>query len=170
MPDNGFVPLTPRRLQRTSGVTIQPEVEPAPDLAECSERVESKTGNTDTSLQSLAPGVAHICPETDEARIRAVAIDLAATACARALHYAIDRNPRLVARFVDDALRAAGNPRNAVVRVAPAVTAVGAASRQHDFVADPSLAPGDVSIECAEGTVGATVEERAALLVRGAAS
>jgi hypothetical protein len=170
MPDDGFVPLTPRRLQRASGVTIQPEVEQAPDLAERSERIEAETGGADASLHSLEPGVAHICPETDEARIRALAIDLAATACARALHYAIDRNPRLVARFVDDALRAAGSPRSAVIRVAPAVTVIGVESKQHDFVADPSLAAGDVFIDCAAGTVGATVEERAALLVRGAAS
>jgi hypothetical protein len=185
MTDNGFVPLAPRRLQRTHDVTIplvesavdqrdacpnEPEVECAPVLAESSERTGSETGGPDVLLHSREPGEVQICAETDTARIRAAAIELAATACARALRYAVDRNPRLVARFVDDALRAAGGPHNAVIRVAPAVAAVGAESQEHDFVADPSLAPGDVFIDSAAGTVGATVEERAALLVRGAAS
>jgi hypothetical protein len=186
MLENGFVPLAPRRLQRTSdspyaaiGIAAadqdgdgaqlphppqvpqqqqvpqpphEPEVQQVPESPERSARAESETG------------------ETDAACVRAAAIRFAAAACARALRYAVDRNPRLVARFVDEALRAAGSPHNAVVRVAPAVTAVGAELKEHDFVADPSLATGDVFIDCAAGTLGATLDERAEILVRAAAS
>jgi hypothetical protein len=176
----GFVPLAPRRLQRTNdspcaavGIAAadqhgeeaqlaqppqlpqpphEPEVQQVPESPKRSARAESEAG------------------EIDAARVRAAAIRFAAAACARALRYAVDRNPRLVARFVDEALRAAGSPHNAVIRVAPAVTAVGAELKEHDFVADPSLAPGDVFIDCTAGTLGATLDERAEILVRAVAT
>jgi Flagellar assembly protein FliH len=143
-----------------------PEIEHGPDLPENSELIESGV----TGLNAPGPQAAHNCADADAACIRAAAIRFAAAACARALRYAVDRNPHLVARFVDEALRAAGIPHNAVVRVAPSVTSAGAASKEHDFVADSSLTPGDVIIDCAAGTLGATLEERAELLVRAAAS
>jgi hypothetical protein len=164
------------------------EVEMATDSfsPEGSERAESDTGGVDVSTNGDADNtdtgraddsghapdasVVHICADADVACIRATAIRIAAAACARALRYAVDRNPRLVARFVDEALRAAGGPRDAIVRVAPAVASAGVASRDHDLVADLSLSPGDVFIDCAAGTLGATLDERAELLVRGCAS
>jgi hypothetical protein len=106
----------------------------------------------------------------DAARIRAAAIGLAAAACARALRYAVDRNPRLLARFVDDALRAAGSPQHAIVLLAPSAVTSACEPGDHDYVADASLSPGDVFVECADGTLGATIEQRAEGLVRAASS
>jgi hypothetical protein len=184
MPDNGFVPFVPRRLQSASDSArsaienpaaghreAEPQV-PAADLGslDVPETVESAAGIADESSRAADPGIARLCTDEDAARIRAAAIRFAAEACARALHYAVDRNPHLVARFVDEALRAAGSPHNAVVRVAPAATSVGVASKEHDFVADSSLEVGDVFIDNAGGTLGATLEERAELLVRAVAS
>ena len=185
MPDNGFVPFAPRRLRRPGDSAIaeveraaarvveeppETEVAQGPVMAEDGGRIESETGDADVPLPAQDSSTAHRCTDVDAACIRAAAIRYAAAACARALRYAIDRNPRLIARFVDDALRAAGSPHNAVVRVAPAVTSVGAASKEHDFVADSSLAPGDVFVDCPAGTLGAMLEERAELLVRAVAS
>jgi hypothetical protein len=169
MPDSRFVPLAPRRLQRAHESACA-EIENAVPVCAADEQCCEPAVH-------LAPMVAagpdradaESC-DTDAAVIRATAIRIAAAACARALGYAVNRNPRLVARFVDEALRAAGSPHNAVVRVAPAVTTVGPEAREHDFVADPSLAPGDVFIDCAAGAIGATLRERADILVRAVAS
>jgi hypothetical protein len=179
MHDNGFVPLAPRRLQRagepaaTESAAVRhvedphvPEIEHGSGLPENGDRIESGV----TGLNAPGPQALHNCADADAACIRVAAIRFAAAACARALRYAVDRNPHLVARFVDEALRAAGIPHNAVVRVAPSVTFAGALSKEHDFVADSSLTPGDVFIDYAAGTLGATLEERAELLVRAAAS
>lgn len=183
MSDNDFVPFAPRRLHSASSPIIASgnptldhrEIEPDAPIANRSplgapEALESETAIADESSRAADPRINHVCADADAACVRAAAIQFAAEACARALHYAVDRNPHLVARFVDDALRAAGSPGNAVVRVAPAATSVGIASRQHDFVADTSLGIGDVFIDSASGTLGATLEERAELLVRAVAS
>lgn len=184
MPDTGFVPFAPRRLCSASdsarNASDDPaaghgEAEPQEPIAESGTldepaAVESETIIADEPSTALDPSRGHNCADVDAACIRAAAIRFAADACARALHYAVDRNPRLVARFVDEALRAAGSPHNAVVRVAPGATSVGVASKEHDFVADSSLEMGDVFIDCATGTLGATLEERAELLVRAVAS
>jgi D-alanyl-D-alanine carboxypeptidase len=184
MPDNGFVPFAPRRLSRASDsvrsaseapAALHSEDEPQIPVAENAPlgvtiSGESETDVADEPSPAVDPNITNICADANAACIRAEAIRLAAQACARALHYAVDRNPRLVARFVDEALRAAGSPHNAVVRVASAATSVGVASKEHDFVADSSLELGDVFIDSATGTLGATLEERAELLVRAVAS
>jgi hypothetical protein len=181
MPDYGFVPFAPRRLQSASDsasiatAADHQDVEQEAHFANRAavgalEAVESETAIAGESSRAADPSITHVCADADAACVRAAAIRFAAEACARALHYAVDRNPHLVARFVDDALRAAGSPRNAVVRVAPAATTVGSALMQHDFVADTSLDLGDVFIDSANGTLGATLEERAELLVRAVAS
>jgi len=182
MSDNGFVPFAPRRLcgssDLKSGASEDPaagqrESEPRVPVAESGPLVAPDVVEFETVIadESAADqNIKHICADADAACIRAAAIRFAADACARALHYAVDRNPRLVARFVDEALRAAGSPHNAVVRVAPAATSVGVASKKHDFVADSSLEMGDVFIDSATGTLGATLEERAELLVRAVAT
>jgi hypothetical protein len=185
MPDSRFVPLAPRRLQREHASSRAEIENPVPvgaaDDQSCEVPQEPRSQQEPRPLQEpavhLAPIVAagqdraeaESC-DTNAAIIRATAIRIAAAACARALGYAVDRNPRLVARFVEEALRAAGSPHNAVVRVAQAVTTVGSEAREHDFVADPSLAPGDVFVDCAAGTIGATLRERADILVRAVAS
>lgn len=179
MSENGFVPFSPRRLERV--VEASPDSDlaaiaaPAPECSAAeSEHVDVEAPEAVTQLEATTVGNAveasHIGGALDGARVRDEAIRLAATACSRALRYAVDRNPRLVARFVDDALRAAGSPRHAIVRVAPSATASAQEQREHDYVADTSLAPGDVFIVCADGTLGATIEQRAEGLVRAASS
>ena len=194
MTENEFVPLAPRRVGGQASLAppdVGGQASLAPldvggqaSLAPLDVDGQASLAPLDVDLQaSLAPldvgGQASLAPfaaerrrspEPDEPRIRAAAIELAAAACARALRYAVDRNPRLLARFVDDALRAAGSPRQAIVRIAPAVTIGGAESRAYDLVADPALSPGDVFVDCDAGTLGATIGERAERLVRAAAS
>jgi hypothetical protein len=179
MPDSRFVPLAPRRLQREHASSRAEIENPVPVGA-----ADDQSCEVPQEPRPLQEPAVHLGPimaagqdraeaescAADAAIIRATAIRIAAAACARALGYAVDRNPRLVARFVEEALRAAGGPHNAVVRVAQAVTTVGSEAREHDFVADPSLAPGDVFVDCAAGTIGATLRERADILVRAVAS
>jgi flagellar biosynthesis/type III secretory pathway protein FliH len=106
----------------------------------------------------------------DPRLIRAAAIPLAAAACARALRYAIDRNPRLIVRFVDDALAAAGAAaRRAKIRMTPDCIAAFDPERAHAVTADEELGPGDVYIDTPAGAIGALLDERADLLVRAAA-
>ena len=173
MIENGFAPFAPRRLHRND--------EPAPaaiaDVAAEEDDAQpiAPVPEPEPVATAVAEPVATGQDEVDDldrpaTNIRAAAIELAAAACARALRYAVDRNPRLLARFVDDALRAAGSPRTAVVRIAPLPPFVCAESDAHDFVADPALSPGDVFVDCEAGTLGATIEERAERLVRAAAS
>jgi len=192
MSENGFEPFSPRRLQRVieespdAEVVAILEASHAPDAAfqpaaiaaqavGCSAATGSHV-DIQTSPQPEVTTVgdaietSHTDGALDGARIRAAAIGLAATACARALRYAVDRNPRLLARFVDDALRAAGSPRHAIVRLAPSVAISAREQSDHDYVADATLAPGDVFVDCADGTLGSTIEQRAEGLVRAAAS
>jgi len=162
MTDNGFTPLVPRRLLGGQELLAPatPDVGGQASLAPIETFAERRRASVS----------ARVGAESDENRIRAAAVDLAAAACARALRYAVDRNPRLLARFVDDALRAAGSPKSATVRVAPPTAIAAAATMKYDVVADSTLSPGDVFIDCDAGELGATIEERAARLVRAAAS
>ena len=167
MSENGFMPFVPRRLERhcasapaTSDQTASTEDPPVPAVVE-PENISGLSGE-------VAAACAIEAGDSDVVSVRDLAIELAAAACARALRYAVDRNPRLLARFVDDALRAAGNPKDAAVRVAPATSITGDHAGTHTFVADPSLSPGDVVVSCESGTLGATIEDRAARLVRAA--
>ncbi|HEY5095572.1 MAG TPA: hypothetical protein VII69_10680, partial [Candidatus Eremiobacteraceae bacterium] len=152
MIDSGFVPLVPRRL-----VGGQASLAPS-DVGEQASLAPPDVGGQ-ASLAPFAgerrrgPSLTPINTEPDEIRIRAAAVELAAAACARALRYAVDRNPRLLARFVDDALRAAGSPKTATVRVAPPMAVAAARSTEHDVVADHGLSPGDVFVDCDAGTV-----------------
>jgi hypothetical protein len=187
MIENEFVPLTPRRLHRfvepasalisdaaaddADAHSISPAPEPGPRAIEIADRpVIGPEEFRDTLQSATNPDAARAGTDSDATRIRAAAIELAAAACERALRYAVDRNPRLLARFVDDALRAAGSPRRAIVRIATSATIAAAESHTYDLVADPELSPGDVFVDCDAGSLGATVGERAERLVRAAAS
>jgi hypothetical protein len=195
MPEHGFVPLSPRRLHPLididSGAGADPSRE-APTAFEAGlgpldvvAATDHLSANASVAIESAAapaaivPEVAlpgdvlaaeHLDVALDAARIRSAAIGLAAAACARALRYAIDRNPRLLARFVDDALRAAGGPQHATVRLAASAPLSGGEPGDHDFITDASLSPGDVFVDCADGTLGATIEQRAQGLVRAVSS
>ena len=115
-----------------------------------------------------ANGLVHDADAYDES-VRALAIRLAGEACARALHQAIARNPLFVARFVDDALRAAGGQNGARARVRHEAAAACANRVRCDLASDDALAPGEVVVETASGSVRATLEDRAQILVRAAA-
>jgi len=101
------------------------------------------------------------------AEVRCAAIRLACMAVGRVLRHALVLDPKLILRFVDEAIAAAqGQPGVVLVHPAHAGTlaAGGIGCR-----ADERLADGDVAIELATGSVGATLEERAALAVQALA-
>jgi hypothetical protein len=150
-----FEPLRPRRFVRAAA----PEPEP-PTAAPTTPAIEPK---------SQAPVEAVILPDTFDAAVRACAIRFAAIACARALREAIARNPLFVARFVDDAILAAGRIEGARVRLSPQDAAACADMLACEIIADKALQTGEVRIEKDGCSVGATLQERAALLVRAAA-
>jgi hypothetical protein len=108
----------------------------------------------------------HVC--NHRSQIRSEAIRLAVVACGRALRRAVLVHPRVIAAFVDDAFEAAGRPEHARVRVHGALIQLLNAP-QCDRIADDEMEKGDVVIECDGTTVGATIEERAELLVRAVA-
>ncbi|HKW45462.1 MAG TPA: hypothetical protein VJN22_07380 [Candidatus Eremiobacteraceae bacterium] len=176
MSDREFVPFTPRRLERSHGVAVAaadraPSEDAVPEADHALENDAPQCDALDNAAHREADAsLAPLGAASDASRIRAAAIELAAAACARALRYAVDRNPRLLARFVDEALRAAGSPQNAAVRVAPSCAPAGDYCLAHDFVSDPTLGAGDVFVDCSDGTLGATLEERAERLVRSAAT
>ncbi|MDQ6767992.1 MAG: hypothetical protein M3Z41_09325 [Candidatus Eremiobacteraeota bacterium] len=99
--------------------------------------------------------------------IRNTAVRLAAIACGRALQHAVMVHPGIIAAFVDDALTASGYPQLARIRVHPDSIEQLAATR-YDCVGDDSLAAGDVVVECDDLNLGASLLERAALLVASA--
>lgn len=178
MSESAFVPLSPRRLHPRIDIESGADAVAAIETDDVA-RIEVDASEGDAAQATMAPEVAlpdngpgtvPVDVALDAARIRAAAISLAAAACARALRYAVDRNPRLLARFVDDALRAAGSPQHAVVRLAPSAAMSGGENGDHDYVADASLSPYDVFVDSADGTLGATIEQRAQGLVRAVSS
>jgi len=150
-----FTPLRPRRFVRA----VAPEPEPPPAPA-ATHAVEQETP---------APIETAIVADDFGAAVRACAIRFAAIACARALREAIARNPLFVARFVDDAILAAGGIEGARVRLSPQDAAACADTLACEIVADAALQTGEVRIEKDGGSVGATLDQRAGLLVRAAA-
>ncbi|HZW73377.1 MAG TPA: hypothetical protein VFF43_07505, partial [Caldimonas sp.] len=86
-----------------------------------------------------------------------------------ALHEAIVRNPLFVARFVDDAVEAAGRATCKRVRLSPVDAAACNGRIDLDVVADGRIGAGDVIVEAIGGTVEATVGRRARVLARAAA-
>lgn len=101
--------------------------------------------------------------------VRELAIKIAGEACARALREAIAKNPLFVARFVDDAMEAAGRGSGNTVRLSP-VDAVSCRGRlAMSVVADSGVAPGEVVVETPHGIVTASIDQRAYLLVRAVA-
>ena len=101
--------------------------------------------------------------------MRERAIEIAGAACARALHEAIARNRLFVARFVDDAIAAAGPSTVHRVRLSPKDAAVCGGRSCVDVVADATVASGEVIVESPAGAVRSTIEERCAVLARAAA-
>lgn len=158
-----FVPFVARRIEREARTDAFSAAEvAAPEVA-------AKRPDRDEA-QPLSASMRCECdrPQGD-AEVRGLAIRLAGIACARALHEAVARNPLFVARFVDDALQAFGDIKHARARLRSIEAAVCAAAVGCDVVADDALAPGDVVVESESGVLRASIETRAANLVRAAA-
>ncbi len=178
--DDGFVPFEPRRQSLPACETpeySENETEAALDAHEVVLSVETQTSSAidppslasdDPLIECAGCRARRASDSIDPDLLRAAAIRLAAAACSRALRYAIGGNPRLITRFVDDALAAAGSAAwHATVRVAPEHKAMLAPDLCIET--DASLDVGDVAIETAAGRVFATLDERAELLVRASA-
>jgi hypothetical protein len=158
-----FVPFIARRIER------QPCVDVAPPADVAGEEAEARRPHDDET-QTLPPPPSRECdPPPGDAAARELAIRLAGIACARALHEAVARNPLFVARFVDDALQAFGDAKHARVRLRTVEAAACANTIGCDVVADDALAPGEVVVQSEGGALRASIEARAARLVRAAA-
>ena len=133
----------------------------APDLPDATTR--------EPASEERGPSVAPTLPCCDHSiEIRNEAVRFAAIACGRALRHALVLHPRVIATFVDDALRCAGYPQVCSIRVHPdSLVAVSATHR--DVSADGRLAPGDIWIDLDGASVGADLIARAELLVAAAA-
>jgi hypothetical protein len=179
MTDSRFAAFEPRCRRRSVGASSELRAaEVAPEIVQSLEAsaeeaaCESAEPVPDAPIPACERCAARAFNDDgiDPRLIRAAAIPLAAAACARALRYAIDRNPRLMVRFVDDALAAAGvAARRATIRVMPDYVGAFGPERAHAVAADEDLGPGDAFIDTPAGSIGALLDERADLLVRSAA-
>jgi len=167
MTPDGFAPFVPRV------VVVRPQAQAAP-LDPGSDALTEVLSAPDAL--DVTDAVKHWQEETrccDEARtaatVRERAIKIAGEACARALRQAIARNPLFVARFVDDAIEAAGSGSGKVVRLSPVDAAACRGRLDMSVVADEGVAPGEVVVGTAHGIVAATIDQRAQLLVRAVA-
>jgi hypothetical protein len=166
MPE-GFEPFVPRVVSRQR----RPEPAPIdPPVEESTFPEPAVRSSPEPHVDDRLSGVVRACDEEHCGPfIRERAIKLAGEACARALHEAIAKNPLFIARFVDDAIEAAGRATCKRVRLSPADAAACNGRIGTDVIADERLASGDAIVETSGGTVEATVDRRARLLVRAAA-
>jgi len=180
MTQNGFTPFEPRV------VIVRPRAQATPlDPGSDAVREESVSPASPQSVENVL-SVPDALDQTDpaedredeakccdEARtaasVRERAIKIAGEACARALREAIARNPLFVARFVDDAIEAAGSGSGKVVRLSPVDATACRGRLAMSVVSDEGVASGEVVVETAHGTVAATIDQRAQLLVRAVA-
>jgi flagellar assembly protein FliH len=164
VPHDGFDPFEPRRISR------MPLPQDAPEDAPEEAPERSAEPPAPAEEQPAAPSFVCDPAPCDGAECAALArnqaIRLASAACARVLHLAFLRNPFFIARFVDDAIRAAGGEANARIRLRPEAATLCAGRVKCEIVADAALSPGEVVAETELGTIGATIEERARSLVR----
>lgn len=177
---DGFAPFVPRVVTRRHGRASQEEPACASSVAEA-EPAPEQTPST-LEVASLPAAIVEDdraehrddgSEQKDDARtlaaIREQAINIAGEACARALQLAVARNPLFVARFVDAAIEAAGRGGAKTVRLSPVDAAACHGRTTACVVADESVARGEVIVETADGTVGATMQQRAQILVRSVA-
>lgn len=180
MTPDGFAPFVPRV------VVVRPQAQATPiDPGNNAVTEESASPALDKPVEevqsapvAIAPAVpaefrndeAKCCEEAHSAAsVRERAIRIAGEACARALREAIARNPLFVARFVDDAIEAAGRGSGKTVRLSPVDAAACRGRVATSVVADEGVAAGEVVVETAHGNVAATIDQRAQLLVRAVA-
>jgi hypothetical protein len=163
-----FVPFVPRQLAAIHCAPQPPAIasEPAPEIQQPPEAIASNSEavrEVETAAQIEFEHEADVVREPPERRsiacnheclIRAEAIKLAIIACGRALRHVAAVHPKLVASFVDDALAAAGSPKDMSIE-----------STLADRISDA----GEVSIDFGDCHIGADLPTRAELLVRAAA-
>jgi hypothetical protein len=198
MPDADFTPLRPRRhvvagTAWTSGQMepvgeLMPACVPTSPAAICDEDPPSPS-NDDTTIQDVSesvtaaersetpPGATGDSDDAAEdsyddeeraAALREEAIRFASIATARALRTTLAQDAAALTCYVDDALRACGRVVRARVRLHPVDAALYRPRSDVEIIADASSARGEVTVETDTGTLGATIEERAALLARAA--
>lgn len=178
MVDEAFTPCAPRRLaQQIETARSTPESSPRSRHVRVayarlhsllSSRAQSDSGDAAAAAEVPQPPAprssealtqsAAACSESDDAetrwiQIREEAIRIAVAACAMALRDTAKRYPGAIARFVDDALRAAGVTDRAQLQARPQCSD-----------------DGDVELRVAAGSVGASVDDRARVLVLAAAA
>jgi hypothetical protein len=169
--DPAFELYVPRRARSDEPVAAEIDhTKTAVDETKCGEVVGRPPEIVREATPPPQPVTIVAChPRRCEARLRDRAIALAGEACARALRVAVARNPLFVARFVDDALSALGAGSAVKVRLHPSDARACAHAVAADIVGDPALERGEVRIESPHGTLGATIAERAVVLVRATA-
>jgi hypothetical protein len=163
--DDVFEPFVPRRIERHA-VSASDATPAAMLLVPKPEPPVQGINDSPSAVLATPPRDPLVC----SAAVRAMAIRLASAACARALREAVARNPLFVARFVDEALRAAGDPADASVRLSPSDARLCAGFIRCDTIADTGLERGHVIVHAPSGAIEATIDERASTLVRAFAS
>ena len=148
-----FSPLVLRRASQAKRESVDvPQTQADPDPSP----PRRLAGSHDASVASVS-------------LLRELATRLAADACARALRHALAKNPLFIARFVEDAIVAAGSAVPRVIRLCSAdATALGH-PKDGRVQIDDRLTSGDVVLATAEGVLEATLGDRALMLVRAAA-
>lgn len=176
MPDV-FQPFVPRLVSETApvepaaaAVDVQARATPcAPDVQP--DEPASEATLVDVSAEPSPPFAAFVQAALEEqdraAQIRAEAVRLACIATGRILRHAVAFDPAVIVRFVEDAL-ATSHDRAAVASVHPA-HAKALAERGVGCRSDERLQLGEVVVELPSGSIGARLDERAALLVRSTA-
>jgi flagellar assembly protein FliH len=165
--DIPFEPFVPRRAHRGRARTEEtPSIEATVS--------ESPPNPPETEVDSASAFVVEPGParqhdhDTCFVEMRQRIIALAAEACARALKCAVARNPLFVARFVDEALTKMGSAEEVSAVLHADDASACAQIIACEVKADGSLERGTVIVRAAGSSIGATLEERADLLVRAA--
>jgi len=168
MRDIPFEPFVPRRVHCAQALADDATPIDPPDDHLTPTDSDPDAASTAEIVAVPAPPRPAEC-ESCSVELRQRIIALAAEACARALKCAIVRNPLFVARFVDGALAMMGSVEGATVALHPDDARACADAVACDVSADGSLERGTVIVRVAGSSIGATIEERAELLVQAAA-
>ncbi|MDQ6779661.1 MAG: hypothetical protein M3Z37_00695 [Candidatus Eremiobacteraeota bacterium] len=171
-----FQPFVPRAVSEPTPVEpLTPPAEAAqkpplaPDLSQHEPTAEQPPSQT--PLREPPPFATFVQAALEEhdraAHIRAEAVRLACIATGRILRHAVVFDPAVIVRFVEDAV-AATHDRAAVTCVHPVHASV-VAARGISCRSDERLAFGEVVVDLPTGSIGASLDERAALIVRATA-
>jgi hypothetical protein len=169
-----FAPLRPRQAgvaaaPASADVKLDIALEPPMEEAIPSFALEQPVPDPPVLTDSVPrePPVSYTEEQLAEA-VREEAIRFASIATARALRVAL-LDAAALTGYVDDALRACGRIVHPIVHLHPADARAYRPQRDVEIVADPELERGEIAVAIGGGSIGATIEERAELLVRAAA-